>query len=221
MLGESMDTTTTTIANNATHPVLSYSQDVVFLSFVVGGALLAGIIVLIGRGRFWGSKTTPDPSESVIRSWLAISLVFGLLVLCTAAFVVNDEQLRSTLLGGLIASVSAAVTFYFSSKATDQAVSAVVNLSQGNVQSVTSAPPQGTVGQVYSYQFSANGLKSAIFHFEPGPSKSLPKGLKLDPNGNLHGTPTASGSFSFRVNARTADGTLLSQPVTIVINNKS
>ena len=54
--------------------------------------------------------------KSVIRSWIAMTLVFGLLIFCATAFVVGDSALRSTLFGGLVASVGAAVACYFSSK---------------------------------------------------------------------------------------------------------
>jgi hypothetical protein len=63
----------------------------------------------------------------VIRSWIAISLVMGLPVFCATAFLINDASLRSTLYGGLIASVGAAIAFYFSSKAADQSRADVLN----------------------------------------------------------------------------------------------
>lgn len=202
---------------------LTFSQGVIFLFFVVGGSLLAGGVVLLGRGLVTNRHRGSDQSASIIRSWIAISLVFGLLVFCTAAFVVNDTGLRNTLLGGFIASVSAAVTFYFSSKSTDQAVNAMVTMSRGGTSSNSNPlPPSGIVGEAYSYQFSANGLQSATFHFSVGgTNEQLPPGLTLDTDGTLHGTPTAAGSYSFKVDASTVSGALFSQPVTILINTKA
>jgi hypothetical protein len=199
---------------------LTFDEGVIFLLFVVGGSLLAGVVVLLGRVLVTNKQRIPDPSASIIRSWMAISLVFGLLVFCTAAFVVNDPQLRNTLLGGFIASVSSAVTFYFTSKSSDQAVSAVVALSKGSTTAKSnSLPPPGLVGGAYTYQFSANGLQSATFQFVVGgTNEQLPPGLTLESDGTLHGVPTTAGSFSFKIEANTTTGALFSQPVTILIN---
>jgi hypothetical protein len=40
--------------------------------------------------------------------WLATALVVGLLLFCALAFGLDDESLRSTLIGGLVATSSAA-----------------------------------------------------------------------------------------------------------------
>lgn len=106
-------------------------------------ALLAGLIVIYGRNKFVGPKQGNAPPGQVgggtpgqapqgtdgdfIRSWAAIILVIGLIVFCAFAFAVNDSTLRSTLIGGLIASVGSAVAFYFSSKAADKARQDVAN----------------------------------------------------------------------------------------------
>jgi hypothetical protein len=119
------------------------------LGAVVGLVLLAGLVVILGRWTLLGREaqrpsrgdgdaarvggTTSSGRErrrnqaqsaeadtTLVRSWIAISLVGGLLLFCAAAFGVDDPSLRSTLLGGLVASTSAAVAFYFASKAADQ-----------------------------------------------------------------------------------------------------
>jgi PASTA domain len=107
-------------------------------------ALLAGLIVIYGRNKFVGPKqgTVPQVKQAdggtpglapqgtdgdFIRSWTAIILVIGLVVFCAFAFAVNDTTLRSTLIGGLIASVGSAVAFYFSSKAADKARQDIAN----------------------------------------------------------------------------------------------
>src|SRR5262249_10173013 len=46
-------------------------------------------------------------------------------------FAINDPNLRNTVFGGLIASVGAAVAFYFSSKAADQARKDILNAAFG------------------------------------------------------------------------------------------
>lgn len=107
-------------------------------------ALLAGLIIIYGRNKFAGPKqgNAPQPGQAgggapgqapqgadgdFIRSWTAIILVIGLITFCAFAFAVNDSTLRSTLIGGLIASVGSAVAFYFSSKAADKARQDVAN----------------------------------------------------------------------------------------------
>jgi uncharacterized membrane protein len=107
-------------------------------------ALLAGLIVIYGRNKFVGPRrgNAPPPGQvgggapgqasqgtdgDFIRSWAAIILVIGLIIFCAFAFAVNDSTLRSTLIGGLIASVGSAVAFYFSSKAADKARQDVAN----------------------------------------------------------------------------------------------
>jgi hypothetical protein len=107
-------------------------------------ALLAGLIIIYGRKKFVGPKqgNAPQPGQAgggapgqapqgtdgdFIRSWTAIILVIGLITFCAFAFAVNDSTLRSTLIGGLIASVGSAIAFYFSSKAADKARQDVAN----------------------------------------------------------------------------------------------
>ena len=107
-------------------------------------ALLAGLIVIYGRNKFVGPKqgNAPQPAQAdggapgqapqgtdgdFIRSWTAIILVIGLITFCAFAFAVDDTTLRSTLIGGLIASVGSAIAFYFSSKAADKARQDVAN----------------------------------------------------------------------------------------------
>jgi hypothetical protein len=95
--------------------------------------LLAGVLVIIGRrqsgGRATGGwrarsqKGRPqfEAGSSVVRGWIAISLVIGLLMFCTLTFAVVDPTLRSTLIGGLTASVGSAIAYYFSAKSAEQA----------------------------------------------------------------------------------------------------
>jgi hypothetical protein len=97
--------------------------------------VLIGLLVIVARSRTGthaaagkqnGAKSgwTIDVNSTVVRSWLAISLVAGLLMFCALAFAVNDSTLRSTLLGGLTASTGSAIAFYFSSKSAEQAIAA-------------------------------------------------------------------------------------------------
>src|ERR1700722_1348191 len=96
--------------NFADTTTLSNSQGLWLFLVVIVGILLAGVVVIVGRKVL--DKGQSDQPASLIRSWIAISLVLGLLAFCAAAFLITDTTLRSTLFGGLIASVGAAVAFY-------------------------------------------------------------------------------------------------------------
>ena len=118
--------------NLADTTTLSNSQGLWLFLIVVLGILLAGVVVIVGRSVL--DKGQTDQPASLIRSWIAISLVLGLLAFCAAAFLITDTTLRSTLFGGLIASVGAAIAFYFSSSAGDKTradILKAVAISQG------------------------------------------------------------------------------------------
>ncbi|MGN6377484.1 MAG: Ig domain-containing protein [Gaiellales bacterium] len=187
--------------------------------------LLAGLVILWFRSVQAAAK---EPSKSMVRSWIAIALVLGLLVFCATSFVVGDSALRSTLFGGLVASVGAAVAFYFSSKSADQAradiLDAAVKLSQGGAGTApvaptkfsAASPPAGTANVAYpGYPFLADGSPAPSYARGTG---SLPKGLQIDPDGSLHGTPEEAGSFPFTVVAWNSAGPLVSDQVTLTIN---
>lgn len=71
---------------------------------------------------------------TLIRSWIAIASVFGLLLFCAVAFAIDDQWLRSTLIGEVVASAGAAVAFYFSSKSSDQARSDILSAAFGTAE---------------------------------------------------------------------------------------
>jgi hypothetical protein len=108
--------------------------------------LLSGVVVILGR--YWLENKRPSTNEvqgraqanqsdgTLVRSWIAISLVSGLLMFCAAALSLGDTTLQSTLFGGLVASVGAAIAFYFSSKSAEQARQDVINATQP----ITSVP---------------------------------------------------------------------------------
>ncbi len=106
-------------------PALTSRDGLIVVGVMVVGMLLAGWMVYVMRKP---AKDDPNcPSGSMIRSWIAAALVMGLLVLCAGAFLLKDAATRSTLFGGLISSVGAAVAFYFSSKSTEQAQDALAS----------------------------------------------------------------------------------------------
>jgi putative Ig domain-containing protein len=203
--------------------VLSTAAVLALLGFVIAGVLLAGVLVVwaISPAKKWKA----DPAKSVIRSWIAVALVLGLLVFCGASFMISDAKLRSTLFGGLIASAGSAVAYYFSSRAADQARADILTTagrlagtgaSDKPVTFTAAEPPDGTVGTPYStYHFAANGLPPPIFWLADG---NLPPGLQLDTSGLLHGTPTPPGAqHTFKVAAGNSAGMLTSPDLSVTI----
>ncbi len=119
--------------------------------------LLAGIVVIIGRrwlegpksqnsgdataanktesgtGATRGASTATDSGggSTLVRSWLAISLVGGLLILVPLSFWLDNTSLQSTLVGGVVANAGAAVAFYFASKSSDQAQNNILAAALG------------------------------------------------------------------------------------------
>lgn len=95
--------------------------------------ILVGVVVVYARRGRLRPKAEDMPAvrdithaqdggrTSITRAWLALALVSGLLLFCVTAFALDDSQLRSTLFGGLVASVGSAVGFYFSSSSADRA----------------------------------------------------------------------------------------------------
>jgi hypothetical protein len=128
------------VAAQMTH--LSSNAAYVTLGLIVVFLLLGGVVVALGRSRLEGSFKTRSgsanglgssgqatPDRTFMRSWLAISLVGGLLIFSAVSFQLDDTTLQSSLLGGVIASAGAATAFYFASKSADQARQDILNAS--------------------------------------------------------------------------------------------
>lgn len=125
---------TAAATTTATGPTtLTWNQTLAALAIMGAVVLLAGCVVIYGRkqsgGRATGDRKARsekglpqfEAGASVVRSWIAISLVIGLLMFCTLTFAVEDPTLRSALIGGLTASVGSAIAYYFSTKSAEQA----------------------------------------------------------------------------------------------------
>jgi Putative Ig domain len=201
---------------------LTAGQAGVLLAVMIGGSLFAGIIIIGARST---KSAQRDASPSIVRSWLAVTLVLGLLSACAAAFEIDDVQLRNTLLGGLVASTGAATAFYFSSKGADSARSDILSATKtlalhGEAPDKFTAvkPPDAQVDAEYpGYTFVARGTPPMAYKVGSG---NAPDGLELDPDGFLHGRPTTPGPATFTVLATNALGSLPSEPVTIKVEAK-
>lgn len=220
-LTSTTDTTTTGTTTTGTSPstdtptTLTADQGVWLALVVIVGMLAVGGIVIAARNWVKGDQ---EPPGSVIRSWIAVSLVMGLLGFCAAAFAINDTSLRSTLFGGLVTSVGAAVAFYFASKASDNAradVFAAMGRSGTPPTTFTNAdPPAGTVGTPYSFSFTTDGQPPAAYAITRG---DAPGGLTFSADGTLSGTPTAPGESKFAVRATNGAGTLIREDITVTV----
>jgi hypothetical protein len=81
------------------------------------GLLIGGLILILAQA----NAPRKDRSGSVVRAWIALSLIFGLLAFSLLTFILDDQDLRTTALGGLTASVGAAIAFYFSARSSEDA----------------------------------------------------------------------------------------------------
>jgi len=82
--------------------------------------LLAGIVIAGGLLVVY-SRSVASAQPSVVRSWIAVSLVLGLLVFTALAFTLRDVSLRSAILGAFTTSVGSVIAFFFSSRANEKA----------------------------------------------------------------------------------------------------
>jgi PASTA domain len=93
------------------------------------GWLLGSLITLSGLAivaaivfTFLNRRQPPDQAGvGIVRSLLALVLVGGLMILAGASFSLADVQTRNLLIGGIVASASGAVAFYFASRGADDA----------------------------------------------------------------------------------------------------
>jgi large repetitive protein len=79
------------------------------------------------------------------------------------------------------------------------------------------SPPAGTLNTAYSLQFTASGGNGGPYTFVIN-SGVLPAGLSDNSSGQISGTPTESGSFTFTETATDSAGNTGAQTVTLVIN---
>jgi hypothetical protein len=88
----------------------------------------------------------------------------------------------------------------------------------GTAPSVVGDPPDGIVDGTFYYEFTIAGVPAPTVRLASG---SLPPGLVLDRFGVLSGTPTASGTYTFTVQASNGIGPDASQEVSLTISLKA
>lgn len=87
----------------------------------------------------------------------------------------------------------------------------------GGIQIFTTSPlPNGQVGVYYSEQFNGNSCSGNLNWSQV--SGILPAGLTLYGGGQLNGTPSASGTFNFTIQANDGNGNSTNQNYSLTIN---
>jgi hypothetical protein len=161
----------------ATAPTtLSWGQVLTLVGIIAGTIVVIGVVVIIARST--GGK---DPEQSVVRSWLALILVAGLVLFCAVTFAINDSNLRSTVFGGLTASVGAAVAFYFSSKGADQARKDILSAAFGtetvpDLSNKTEADATAALGKTslkLEVSPDSSGVDNAVIKTQRPPKDSV------------------------------------------------
>ncbi|MGZ4790357.1 MAG: PKD domain-containing protein [Ilumatobacteraceae bacterium] len=120
--------------------------------------------------------------------------------------------------GILAGTPTRAGSFTFSVRATNDAGSATAGpftISVNEPPRLTSGtPPSGTLGVPYAFTFTATGSPAPTFRVASG---RLSDGLSLSPTGLLSGTPSASGTFSFAIEASNPAGNADTPTLTLTI----
>jgi hypothetical protein len=117
-----------------------------------------GLLVFAFRWVFSHAKDGPGETsedKSVVRGWLAILLVSGLLLFCAVSFFVADAAPRNLLIGGIVASAGTVTAFYFASKSNEQTQQNFLNAAFGNtavdfpkLEGMTVAQAQGVLNNL-------------------------------------------------------------------------
>ena len=121
---------------------------------------------------------------------------------------------------GLLAGTpTTAGTYAFTVKVTDSSLLTSTEAATVTIIPAPSmtfaAPPGGWTNTVYGYTLTASGGTSPLTWSVT--SGSPPAGISLSPDGNLSGTPTATGTSSFTVKVTDANGQSATQATSITV----
>ncbi|PWI13009.1 hypothetical protein DI272_01795 [Streptomyces sp. Act143] len=115
---------------------LTWGQSLTVLVIMGGVVLAVGFIVIFARWALAPRRRRVEPAaaqndekvnekaietDGVVRSWLAIAFAAGALILVPITFALQDSTTRNVLIGALVATLSAATTFYFTTKSAQEA----------------------------------------------------------------------------------------------------
>lgn len=176
--------TPTSVPGSQIVPTLPADQIVGVLAITAAAILIAGGLIIFAR--YLLAKQAPG--SGVVRSWMAMSLVVALVLFCAVAMGIGDGNLRSTLIGGLTASVGSAVTFYFSTKSSDQARQDVMQAS-GTLETVpdlTGKTEEEAAALLGRTQFKLQAVRTT----PPAPADSVVKTQTPEPGAKSPGGAT-------------------------------
>ena len=98
------------------------------------------------------------------------------------------------------------------------------NLNVTSLGLITGSPHNAIQGTAYSFQFAPSG-GTAPYTFSISPTAlrqdMLPAGLTMDSTGLISGTPTSTGSYTFKLTVQDSGGKVLNRNVTLVSTNAS
>ena len=102
------------------------------------GWLLGSLITLVGIAiltavlyTFWSNPKGSRSSVGIIRALLALVLVGALVILAGASFSSSNSDTSNLLIGGVVASASGAVAFYFATRGAQDAQKDVLSAALG------------------------------------------------------------------------------------------
>lgn len=114
--------------------------------------------------------------------------------------------------------VTADLTEPIQGKAVDRAGNEASTSLHAVAPSFTTGPPPDAaqVNERYSFTFTATGVPMPTFSIEDG---ALPAGLVLASTGELTGTPTTAGAYSFSVAAVSGTGRAVTGPLSVTVTD--
>ena len=136
-----------------------------FLGWLTAALLLVGALLFLFRlvlEKQLTSGKEDSADRTLVRSWVAMALVSGLLIFSAASFFLDDTTLRSLLLGGVVSSAGTATAFYFASKAAEQTQQNLLSAALGGVASIPVPDLAGLKVSEARLVLGALGLKRAI-----------------------------------------------------------
>ncbi len=165
----------------------------VVLATIVAMVVASGLVVILARyflerhprgtrgSPVEFASVSPDVDSTMVRSWIAISLVSGLLIFCAVAIYQGDPRLRDVLFGALASNVGAAVAFYFSSKGAAQARKDVLNATMG-----TSETPNLVGLSLLDARTAMSAMSFQLVTFDPDADPSdVVKGQSIQPGSTV------------------------------------
>lgn len=112
-------------ATAAAQGALSKDLTTGWLLVILGAAMVAAFAALLVYG--WPSSTNREKAgNSVVRAWIAVTLIATLVILTAATLGGTNTALQNILIGGIVATSGTAVAFYFATKANEAANAALL-----------------------------------------------------------------------------------------------